>query len=78
MFFVMCDDDAKLGFFFWGGGRCMGGGMGVGGGVVVWCDGGGVRWLLLFEGWGGCVCEGKWLCVIDSRVCGFGCEKESG
>jgi len=19
MFFVMCDDDAKLGFFFWGG-----------------------------------------------------------
>jgi len=24
--------------------------------------------LLLFEG-GGCVCEGEWLCVIDSRGC---------
>lgn len=39
------------------------GGVMGGGGVVV----GG--------GWG-CVCEGGWLCVIDSRVSGFGCERE--
>ncbi len=65
MFFVMCDDDAELGFFGgrggddvwelgWGGG---GGGWWCGGGGVVvvwWCDGGG-RWLLLFEGGGLCV-----------------------
>ncbi len=33
MFFVMCDDDAKLGFFFWGGDDAWEVGWGL---VVVW------------------------------------------